>query len=1311
MADVYCSGVTSCTFLIIPSHATLYEILTAPCVFVNAVLVFEVLLQTALDSGRLFSYYSREVIFFNQVFGNSLLNERLRKIHRIGMSVFRTVFLRICLLIYVGWLLPGTPVHGQQSLRERFATFQQEERERNAINSTVGSDSQSRSSDSDEWIIPPKSGNRQPSVNQPVTNQPPVNQTLPTEPERIASSHRPDFVPQPFQPTVDWGANLQAARQSSHAMVDEATIRKALLGERHNDARLNDVCFATPMIGWAVGDCGVIWHTQNGGQNWQLQESGTDSPLFAVDFIDAHNGIAVGGTTEPYSHRGCGVVLRTSDGGQCWERLVTFAFPILYCLRIDEPGRLWVAGSASETCPTGILRTSDNGQTWQMQPGAKNEGWASLGFIDTNGGPNPNTKVGAGIGLDGAIQIVRDKPALSQTPPLGLRRAKAVDVFSPRSVAMQNHGMTQQVTSPYTGWLVGDGGVIMCSRNTGMTWEVPQGFLPIDRPDLFDFQTVFARDTNIWVAGNPGTMIFFSNDCGANWQAAPSGVATPVRKIRFITPQQGYAVGDLGTILATSDGGRSWQIQRAGGARLAVLGIFGRVQDVPYEAMAQLCLEEGYLGGVSIVFRQDSMRQDGSEIPAMRRLHEALVNCGGASSMQPWAFSLDHDELPGSLERILERLELENDGHGLARLREYLVATIRTWRPNIIITPGDVPDVKWHDSARDLLHREILFAVQAAANPMMYPEQLTEMRLQTWQVDKVHLCCNAIVRLGDEDAGQYHKTATAVGNILLNTQTLAPRYGKTFSKMAQTARSLFDTMPTLPSASIPFRTVFDVTALQQNRNPAELNRVSLMGLISLPTGSEARRAMQNLSMVMHYDTLQQGLVHQGTARGIIRSIGHGGKLGDANRVLPQLNGLTQSLDPETTVQTLLEMGNQLHQTGQWDAAEEVYTQLIGNYPTHVSTKAAYAWLLQYMCSFDEGERVGVRDVAANQINERISAPRIVTDEVIEQVSAMTGEIGLNSPGSQGNRRITDWSTGETKSFTQFGKVVPLLELVDKVAPDVLNDPRVRFCLAAAQIKNGEPQLAEGYYFKRSVPPNDDVWAVRAASELSAQSGQKRGTHLLPVISCRFTPERPFLDGKLDDDVWSQCTPTIFANTDATSKEPVEKTAARNYREQTNVRTQGLGSEVMFLYDREFLYIALRCKKTPGFAYRYQDFNSIPRTHDPNFSCEDHVELLLDLKRNYTTYDTFELDYRGWVSESRWSDKNWNPRWFVARYEDETHWYVEVAIPLDQLTDTKPKPGTIWNVALRRIIPGTGIDAWNVENSFNTREGFGYLVFE
>src|SRR5690349_7920634 len=61
------------------------------------------------------------------------------------------------------------------------------------------------------------------------------------------------------------------------------------------DACLRDVTIVDARHGWAVGDCGVIWHTTDGGEHWQQQSSGGDCRLESISFIDAHMGWAAGG--------------------------------------------------------------------------------------------------------------------------------------------------------------------------------------------------------------------------------------------------------------------------------------------------------------------------------------------------------------------------------------------------------------------------------------------------------------------------------------------------------------------------------------------------------------------------------------------------------------------------------------------------------------------------------------------------------------------------------------------------------------------------------------------------------------------------------------------------------------------------------------------------------------------------------------------------------------------------------------------------------------------------------------------------------
>lgn len=77
------------------------------------------------------------------------------------------------------------------------------------------------------------------------------------------------------------------------------------------DATLTGVSFADDKEGWAVGQAGVVLHTRDGGERWEVQRSTPDQdrPLFAVHFFDRANGVAVGLWS---------LVLTTSDGGQHW---------------------------------------------------------------------------------------------------------------------------------------------------------------------------------------------------------------------------------------------------------------------------------------------------------------------------------------------------------------------------------------------------------------------------------------------------------------------------------------------------------------------------------------------------------------------------------------------------------------------------------------------------------------------------------------------------------------------------------------------------------------------------------------------------------------------------------------------------------------------------------------------------------------------------------------------------------------------------------------------------------------------------------
>ena len=67
-----------------------------------------------------------------------------------------------------------------------------------------------------------------------------------------------------------------------------------------------------------------------------------------------------------------------------------------------------------------------------------------------------------------------------------------------------------------------------------------------------------------WAVGDNG-QILATSDSGRTWTAQTSGALYKLSAVQFNADgQRGWVVGDGGTILATGDGGRTWAAQRSG---------------------------------------------------------------------------------------------------------------------------------------------------------------------------------------------------------------------------------------------------------------------------------------------------------------------------------------------------------------------------------------------------------------------------------------------------------------------------------------------------------------------------------------------------------------------------------------------------------------------------------------------------------------------------------------------------------------------------------------------------------------------------
>ena len=115
---------------------------------------------------------------------------------------------------------------------------------------------------------------------------------------------------------------------------------------------LYDIVFLDENNGWAVGTNGIILHTENGGQTWQLQKIDTIDDFYSVYFLDKNHGwIAGGGITYD------GIIVKTTNGGKNWiTQEDHFMYPLhsIYFTDVDHGWTVGGGGCILSTATGGI---------------------------------------------------------------------------------------------------------------------------------------------------------------------------------------------------------------------------------------------------------------------------------------------------------------------------------------------------------------------------------------------------------------------------------------------------------------------------------------------------------------------------------------------------------------------------------------------------------------------------------------------------------------------------------------------------------------------------------------------------------------------------------------------------------------------------------------------------------------------------------------------------------------------------------------------------------------------------------------------
>jgi|GEM_PF-1149426 len=174
-------------------------------------------------------------------------------------------------------------------------------------------------------------------------------------------------------------------------IAEEKTLYVNTLDISNEGYPLNDIHFINPEQGFAVGAMGLIMQTKDGGNNWTRQKQITDSNLSDIFFLNEKEGWIAGGrirsaeTNESMSHDergGDGIILHTTDGGESWEIQFAKRGTYLFGIFFSDSGNGWATGEGGL-----LMKTTNGGELWTQMPTTGTIKWLNgIWFFDKNNG-------------------------------------------------------------------------------------------------------------------------------------------------------------------------------------------------------------------------------------------------------------------------------------------------------------------------------------------------------------------------------------------------------------------------------------------------------------------------------------------------------------------------------------------------------------------------------------------------------------------------------------------------------------------------------------------------------------------------------------------------------------------------------------------------------------------------------------------------------------------------------------------------------------------------------------------------------------
>lgn len=145
--------------------------------------------------------------------------------------------------------------------------------------------------------------------------------------------------------TNDAGKSWEPYPLEVMSVLPDSLVKKGVIS-----LNFYDIFFLDNTLGWIVGDNGIVLHTSNGGEKWEVLSIGLLPHLFSVFFKNDSEGFASSMN---------GKLLRSMDGGKNWAEIKTPIEKNLYKVFFKEDFGIVVGDNGV------VLTSTDGGKMWE----------------------------------------------------------------------------------------------------------------------------------------------------------------------------------------------------------------------------------------------------------------------------------------------------------------------------------------------------------------------------------------------------------------------------------------------------------------------------------------------------------------------------------------------------------------------------------------------------------------------------------------------------------------------------------------------------------------------------------------------------------------------------------------------------------------------------------------------------------------------------------------------------------------------------------------------------------------------------------